>query len=247
MSSNTSVRSLEINAVQSTDSDDCDSADTEIRIHNELENIELVSIHRRSTSTANSPLSTVSVAAASANNASRSNSGSRRSRIRSISAAWRQISSRRSWNRWVFALLVLCAVSAMCVLESYTSIYETTLQNGNVTRAIIIFTFTWNNWAKLIFVHNLFYKLCNSVIRRLKPIFTEDDDYAHEVHGWEWNRTRDIPVYIQPNVNTTLFEPSKLCKTSQPILLLIVVCSATDHFDRRYLHLHDRLALAEHR
>lgn len=52
--------------------------------------------------------------------------------------------------------------------------------------------------------------------------------------GWDRNRSRNIPIYILPNVNTTIVEPSTLCKDNTPILLIIVVSSAVDNFEIRY-------------
>lgn len=51
--------------------------------------------------------------------------------------------------------------------------------------------------------------------------------------GWEKNRTRRTLVYILPNNKTTILEPTTLCKTEQPILLLIVVFSAPQNFEHR--------------
>lgn len=51
--------------------------------------------------------------------------------------------------------------------------------------------------------------------------------------GWDRNRSRSIPFYILPDENTTITEPSELCKENSPILLLIVICSAAKKFDIR--------------
>lgn len=51
--------------------------------------------------------------------------------------------------------------------------------------------------------------------------------------GWDRNRSRNIPTYIHPNVNTTIIQPTTLCKENTPILLLIVICSAADNFENR--------------
>lgn len=53
--------------------------------------------------------------------------------------------------------------------------------------------------------------------------------------GWDRNRSRNIPLYILPNVNTTIVEPSTLCKDNTSILLLIVVSSAVENFEIRYV------------
>lgn len=53
------------------------------------------------------------------------------------------------------------------------------------------------------------------------------------ISGWDRNRSRSTPFYILPNVNTTLIEPSSLCKDNVPILLLIVICSAAENFETR--------------
>lgn len=51
--------------------------------------------------------------------------------------------------------------------------------------------------------------------------------------GWNRNTTRYIPVYILPDVNTALIEPTNVCDGDDKLLLLIVVCSSPDNFDRR--------------
>lgn len=52
--------------------------------------------------------------------------------------------------------------------------------------------------------------------------------------GWDRNRSRSIPFYILPDVNTTILEPSTLCRDESTILLLIVICSAAENFEIRY-------------
>lgn len=48
------------------------------------------------------------------------------------------------------------------------------------------------------------------------------------------NATRFIPYYILPNQNTTLIDPVHVCASdSNPILLLIIVCSSAFNFDAR--------------
>ncbi|XP_031639478.1 beta-1,3-galactosyltransferase 1-like [Contarinia nasturtii] len=53
------------------------------------------------------------------------------------------------------------------------------------------------------------------------------------VSGWDRNQSRSIPFYILPDENTTILEPSSLCKGNSPILLLIVICSSADNFEIR--------------
>lgn len=53
--------------------------------------------------------------------------------------------------------------------------------------------------------------------------------------GWEKNRSRRTAVYILPNNKTTILEPTVLCKTDTPILLLIVVFSAPGNFEQRQI------------
>lgn len=54
-----------------------------------------------------------------------------------------------------------------------------------------------------------------------------------EVQGWSQNTSRETTDYILPNENTTLIEPPFLCRESDPIFLLIVVCSSADNFEAR--------------
>lgn len=56
-----------------------------------------------------------------------------------------------------------------------------------------------------------------------------------QVEGWAKNTSRDTTEYILPNENTTLIEPSTLCSpsSSDPIFLLIVVCSSASNFEAR--------------
>lgn len=58
-------------------------------------------------------------------------------------------------------------------------------------------------------------------------------NFAVTVPGWDRNRTRKIPHYVLPNINTTLIEPTSLCKVSEKILLIIVICSSPDNFETR--------------
>lgn len=51
--------------------------------------------------------------------------------------------------------------------------------------------------------------------------------------GWDRKTTRYIPVYVQPNVTTTLIEPTNVCDGDGKLLLLIVVCSSPDNFEKR--------------
>lgn len=54
-----------------------------------------------------------------------------------------------------------------------------------------------------------------------------------EVQGWSQNQSRITTDYILPNENTTLLEPPALCKESEPIFILIVVCSSASNFEAR--------------
>lgn len=58
-------------------------------------------------------------------------------------------------------------------------------------------------------------------------------NFAVTVPGWDRNRTRKIPIYVLPTINTTLIEPTSLCKVSGKILLIIVICSSPDNFKTR--------------
>lgn len=61
--------------------------------------------------------------------------------------------------------------------------------------------------------------------------------YSHnaQVEGWAKNTSRDTTEYILPNENTTLIEPPSLCAVTNtdPIFLLIVVCSSASNFEAR--------------
>lgn len=54
-----------------------------------------------------------------------------------------------------------------------------------------------------------------------------------EVIGWSKNKSRETANYILPYENTTILEPSNLCRSPDPILLMIVVCSSPANFDAR--------------
>lgn len=51
--------------------------------------------------------------------------------------------------------------------------------------------------------------------------------------GWDRNTTRYIPIYVQPNVSTTLIEPTNVCDGDDKLLLLIIVCSSPGNFEKR--------------
>lgn len=72
--------------------------------------------------------------------------------------------------------------------------------------------------------------LFSSDFLSLSPSFSS---ISYNLLGWEKNRTRRTPVYILPNNKTTILEPTTLCKTDTPILLLIVVFSAPKNFEHR--------------
>lgn len=76
------------------------------------------------------------------------------------------------------------------------------------------------------FIGNLNHKMC---------AFRLMNEFVSVLLGWDRNRSRNIPFYILPNVNTTIIQPTTLCKENTPILLLIVICSAADNFENRYI------------
>lgn len=59
------------------------------------------------------------------------------------------------------------------------------------------------------------------------------------IPGWDRNTTRDIPYYIAPHLNTTLIEPAQVCKPSDNILLLIVICTSVENFENRFVSISD--------
>ncbi|VVD01371.1 unnamed protein product, partial [Leptidea sinapis] len=71
----------------------------------------------------------------------------------------------------------------------------------------------------------------------------EDDDttYSDERDSddsWSIHTNRDTKIYVQPYNVTTIHEPTDICPKAirhkkHNLFLLIVVCSATSHFDRR--------------
>jgi hypothetical protein len=54
-----------------------------------------------------------------------------------------------------------------------------------------------------------------------------------DVPGWEKTIARNISYFIRPNERTVLIDPIHVCSAGPPILLLIVVCSAANNFDKR--------------
>ncbi|XP_022817233.1 uncharacterized protein LOC111350046 [Spodoptera litura] len=69
------------------------------------------------------------------------------------------------------------------------------------------------------------------------PVYIKANDQISKatVAGWSMHTNRDTKVYIQPNNVTTIHAPTHICtkKQKDKLFLLIVVCSATVHFDRR--------------
>ncbi|KAF9823144.1 hypothetical protein SFRURICE_016037, partial [Spodoptera frugiperda] len=69
------------------------------------------------------------------------------------------------------------------------------------------------------------------------PVYIKANDQISKatVAGWSMHTNRDTKVYIQPNNVTTIHAPTHICTKQQKdkLFLLIVVCSATVHFDRR--------------
>lgn len=51
--------------------------------------------------------------------------------------------------------------------------------------------------------------------------------------GWDRNTTRYVPIYVQPDVSTTLIDPTNVCEGDDKLLLLIVVCSSPGNFEKR--------------
>ena len=58
-------------------------------------------------------------------------------------------------------------------------------------------------------------------------------DNRHEIVGWSLNTSRDPIDYILPHENTTLIEPTNLCKDKNPLFMIIVVCSSARNFEAR--------------
>lgn len=59
--------------------------------------------------------------------------------------------------------------------------------------------------------------------------------------GWDRNTTRNISIYVQPDVRTTLIEPTNVCDGDDKLLLLIVVCSSPGNFEKRWVKMADAL------
>lgn len=53
--------------------------------------------------------------------------------------------------------------------------------------------------------------------------------------GWWTNISRNVENYVFPNKNTTIIDPNYVCdsRNNEKLFILIVVCSATKHFDAR--------------
>ncbi|KAG5676379.1 hypothetical protein PVAND_006220 [Polypedilum vanderplanki] len=75
-------------------------------------------------------------------------------------------------------------------------------------------------FALLLFVHIIIFSSVKNYNKR-------------EVFGWSKNKSRDISDYVFPNENTTIIEPSNLCRSPENIFLLIVVCSSAANFEAR--------------
>ncbi|KAL4712251.1 hypothetical protein ACJJTC_011112 [Scirpophaga incertulas] len=72
------------------------------------------------------------------------------------------------------------------------------------------------------------------------PVYNKANDQMPKgfVAGWSIHTNRDTKIYVQPNNVTTIHEPTDICSKrdgsqKNKLFLLIVVCSSTDHFDRR--------------
>lgn len=57
--------------------------------------------------------------------------------------------------------------------------------------------------------------------------------HSDQVPGWEKHRNMSIPNYILPDINTTIIEPTTLCKEDDPLLLIVFVLSSPDSFENR--------------
>lgn len=79
-----------------------------------------------------------------------------------------------------------------------------------------------------------FLSLC-FVLALYSPIYQQTQQRESMVQGWEVNVSRDTGLYVRPENNTSVIASADLCRTksSYPLLLLVVVCSAVPHFDRR--------------
>lgn len=51
------------------------------------------------------------------------------------------------------------------------------------------------------------------------------------IAGWNFNTSRDMRQYILPDNTTAVQQPTHLC--TNPLFLLVIVCSAVDNFDSR--------------
>lgn len=89
---------------------------------------------------------------------------------------------------------------------------------------------TANMKNKVLFIFIIFLVLLSIHIL----IFNNVKVYnRREVVGWSLNTSRETTDYILPNENTTLIEPPTLCRESDPVFLLIVVCSSANNFEAR--------------
>lgn len=79
-----------------------------------------------------------------------------------------------------------------------------------------------------------FLSLC-FVLALYSPIYQQTQQRESMVQGWEVNVSRDAKLYVQPENNTSIIPSADLCRTTStyPLLLLVIVCSAVPHFDRR--------------
>lgn len=129
MCSNTNLCSTDINGVHGTDNNECASpyvfgdqlTEHHKFMNGDCANVELLAVHRRSTSSTDSSSST--------EHTKRVN-GTRRKRGHSL--FWRQTINRRSFKRCLFFVLIIFVVSLIFLLQSYLSIYDVALNRGNV-------------------------------------------------------------------------------------------------------------------
>lgn len=53
-----------------------------------------------------------------------------------------------------------------------------------------------------------------------------------QLHGWGFNKSRDVCTYVHPDNTTAIINPKSTCSVDVPYLL-IVVCSAVANIDAR--------------
>lgn len=104
--------------------------------------------------------------------------------------------------------------------ESSEIFYHKSHASSRTTRMLRIFLFLMCLVAMLTVLTYLSTTIRNSSRIAILP-------------GWDRNTTRYIPIYVQPDVSTTLIEPTNVCDGDDKLLLLIVVCSSPGNFEKR--------------